>query len=293
MKNVEMTYQYITTAVDERGVAQLTLNRPEVHNAFDDIMIGELIQALDAFAANNQVRVLLLRSNGKNFSAGADLGWMRSMAQKNYADNLLDAGELAKLMQKLDNFPAPTITLVQGAAFGGAVGLAACCDIAIASDKASFCLSEVKIGLMPAVISPYVVRAIGERASRRYFLTAERFFAAEALQLGLLHQVVSDDELQQAGDAMVQTLLANSPAAVKAAKSLIFTVANQPTTQALIDETSRRIAAIRVSEEGQEGLSAFLQKRTPAWQLSLKPNSPAAATTPKEPIAPTSSEGQA
>jgi methylglutaconyl-CoA hydratase len=293
MKNVEMTYQYISTAVDERGVAQLTLNRPEVHNAFDDIMIGELIQALDAFAANNQVRVLLLRSNGKNFSAGADLGWMRSMAQKNYADNLLDAGELAKLMQKLDNFPAPTITLVQGAAFGGAVGLAACCDIAIASDKASFCLSEVKIGLMPAVISPYVVRAIGERASRRYFLTAERFFAAEALQLGLLHQVVSDDELQQAGDAMVQTLLANSPAAVKAAKSLIFTVANQPTTQALIDETSRRIAAIRVSEEGQEGLSAFLQKRTPAWQLSLKPNSPAAATTPKEPIAPTSSEGQA
>ncbi|MBU2179308.1 MAG: hypothetical protein KJ930_07705, partial [Gammaproteobacteria bacterium] len=165
--------------------------------------------------------------------------------------------------------------------------------IAIASDKASFCLSEVKIGLMPAVISPYVVRAIGERASRRYFLTAERFFAAEALQLGLLHQVVSDDELQQAGDAMVQTLLANSPAAVKAAKSLIFTVANQPTTQALIDETSRRIAAIRVSEEGQEGLSAFLQKRTPAWQLSLEPNSPAAATAPKEPIAPTSSEGQA
>jgi methylglutaconyl-CoA hydratase len=293
MKNVEMTYQYISTAVDERGVAQLTLNRPEVHNAFDDIMIGELIQALDAFAANNQVRVLLLRSNGKNFSAGADLGWMRSMAQKNYNDNLLDAGELAKLMQKLDNFPAPTITLVQGAAFGGAVGLAACCDIAIASDKASFCLSEVKIGLMPAVISPYVVRAIGERASRRYFLTAERFFAAEALQLGLLHQVVSDDELQQAGDAMVQTLLANSPAAVKAAKSLIFTVANQPTTQALIDETSRRIAAIRVSEEGQEGLSAFLQKRTPAWQLSLEPNSPAAATAPKEPIAPTSSEGQA
>jgi methylglutaconyl-CoA hydratase len=293
MKNVEMTYQYISTAVDERGVAQLTLNRPEVHNAFDDIMIGELIQALDAFAANNQVRVLLLRSNGKNFSAGADLGWMRSMAQKNYADNLLDAGELAKLMQKLDNFPAPTIALVQGAAFGGAVGLAACCDIAIASDKASFFLSEVKIGLMPAVISPYVVRAIGERASRRYFLTAERFFAAEALQLGLLHQVVSDDELQKTGEAMVQTLLANSPAAVKAAKSLIFTVANQPTTQALIDETSRRIAAIRVSEEGQEGLSAFLQKRTPAWQLSLEPNSPAAATAPKEPIAPTSSEGQA
>jgi methylglutaconyl-CoA hydratase len=264
MKN----YQYITTSIDQRGVAQLVLNRPDVHNAFDDCMIGELIQALDAFAVNPQLRVLLLRSNGKNFSAGADLGWMRSMADKNYAENLQDAGELAKLMQKLDTFPAPTLALVQGAAFGGAVGLVACCDIAMASDKASFCLSEVKIGLIPAVISPYVVRAIGERASRRYLLSAERFFAAEALQLGLLHQVVSEDELHGVSDAMVQTLLANSPAAVRAAKALIFTVANQPTTQVLIDETSRRIAAIRVSKEGQEGLSAFLQKRTPAWQLT-------------------------
>lgn len=261
-------FNYISTAIDARGVAQLVLNRPEVHNAFDDNMIQELIQALDLFAANPQVRVLLLRSSGKNFSAGADLGWMRSMADKNYAENLQDAGELARLMQKLDNFPAPTLAIVQGAAFGGAVGLVACCDIAIASDKASFCLSEVKIGLIPAVISPYVVRAIGERASRRYFLTAERFFAAEALHLGLLHQLVSEDELHGVSDAMVQTLLANSPAAVKAAKDLIFTVANQPTTQALIDETSRRIAQIRVSGEGQEGLSAFLQKRTPAWQQS-------------------------
>jgi len=278
------TYQYITTSIDPRGVAQLVLNRPEVHNAFDDIMIGELIQALDTFAAIPQLRVLLLRSLGKNFSAGADLGWMRSMADKNYEENLLDAGELAKLMQKLDNFPAPTIALVQGAAFGGAVGLVACCDIAIASDKASFCLSEVKIGLMPAVISPYVVRA-----SRRYFLTAERFFAAEALHLGLLHQVVSDDELHGVSDAMVQTLLANSPAAVKAAKDLIFTVANQPTTQALIDETSRRIAAIRVSSEGQEGLSAFLQKRTPAWQLAQSDSSAVTSTD----SAATASKGQA
>lgn len=277
------TCQYISTSIDQRGVAQLVLNRPEVHNAFDDIMIGELIQALDAFAANPQLRVLLLRSNGKNFSAGADLGWMRSMADKNYDENLQDAAELAKLMQKLDTFPAPTLALVQGAAFGGAVGLVACCDIAIASDKASFCLSEVKIGLMPAVISPYVVRAIGERASRRYFLTAERFFAADALHFGLLHQVVSEDELHGVSDAMVQTLLANSPAAVKAAKDLIFTVANQPTTPALIDETSRRIAAIRVSVEGQEGLSAFLQKRPPAWlnQDSTVANTGISATVSK------------
>lgn len=274
-------YHYISTSIDQRGVAQLVLNRPEVHNAFDDKMIGELVQALDLLAANPQVRVLLLRSSGKNFSAGADLGWMRSMADKNYDENLQDAGELAKLMQKLDNFPAPTLAIVQGAAFGGAVGLVACCDIAIASDKASFCLSEVKIGLIPAVISPYVVRAIGERASRRYFLTAERFFASEALHLGLLHQVVSEDELHGVSDAMVQTLLANSPAAVKAAKNLIFTVANQPTTQALIDETSRRIAAIRVSSEGQEGLSAFLQKRTPAWQLHPNNTGDDAATDSK------------
>lgn len=283
MTHSEASYQYISATMDERGVAQLVLKRPEVHNAFDDLMIAELIQALDSFAAQPQLRVLLLRSLGKNFSAGADLGWMRSMADKNYDENLQDAAELAKLMQKLDSFPAPTVVLVQGAAFGGAVGLVACCDIAIASDKASFCLSEVKIGLIPAVISPYVVRAIGERASRRYCLTAERFLAAEALQLGLLHQVVSDEELPAVSAAMVQTLLANSPAAVKAAKELIFTVANQPTTPELIDETSRRIAAIRVSAEGQEGLSAFLQKRTPAWlnQDSAPANTGISATESK------------
>ncbi len=262
------TFDYISVNLDERGVAELTLNRPEVHNAFDDRMIAELITALDLLALNPQVRLLLLKSSGKNFSAGADLAWMRSMAEKDYPQNLADAGELARLMQKLDNFPAPTLALVGGAAFGGAVGLVACCDIAIGSDNASFCLSEVKIGLIPAVISPYVVRALGERASRRYFLTAERFSASEALHFGLLHQVVSAEQMADTAAALVQTLLANSPAAVKAAKQLIFTVANQPTTQELIDETSRRIAAIRVSAEGQEGLSAFLQKRAPAWQTA-------------------------
>ncbi len=266
--NMTQTFAYIRVHLDERGVAEITLNRPEVHNAFDDRMIAELITALDSFAANPQVRVLLLQSSGKNFSAGADLGWMRSMAEKDYPQNLADAGELARLMQKLDNFPAPTLALVGGAAFGGAVGLVACCDIAIGSDNASFCLSEVKIGLIPAVISPYVVRALGERASRRYFLTAERFSASDALHFGLLHQVVATELLVDTAQTLVKTLLANSPAAVKAAKQLIFAVANQPTTQELIDETSRRIAAIRVSAEGQEGLSAFLQKRAPAWQIA-------------------------
>lgn len=258
-------YKTITTLLNTAGVAELVLNRAEVHNAFDDGMIVELIDALKTLAANPAVRVLLLKSKGKNFSAGADLNWMRSMAEKNYQQNLEDAGQLAELMRKLDTFPAPTIALVQGAAFGGALGLVSCCDIAIAEQGASFCLSEVKIGLIPAVISPYVMRAIGERASRRYFLTAERFDAATALNLGLVHQLVDAGGLEAAAEHFVSILLNNSPAALRCAKELMAAVQNQPINQQLIDSTSARIAAIRVSAEGQEGLTAFLQKRTPAW----------------------------
>jgi methylglutaconyl-CoA hydratase len=258
-------YKTITTSLNSAGVAELVLNRAEVHNAFDDCMIGELIDALKSLAANSAVRVLLLKSNGKNFSAGADLNWMRSMAEKNYQQNLEDAGQLAELMRQLDCFPAPTIALVQGAAFGGALGLVSCCDIAIAEQGASFCLSEVKIGLIPAVISPYVMRAIGERASRRYFLTAERFDAATALNLGLVHQLVDAGGLSDAAEHFVGILLNNSPAALRSAKELMAAVHNLPINQLLIDSTSERIAAIRVSAEGQEGLNAFLQKRTPAW----------------------------
>lgn len=258
-------YKTITTSLTTSGVAELVLNRAEVHNAFDDSMISELISALKSLAANPAVRVLLLKSNGKNFSAGADLNWMRSMAEKNYQQNLEDAGQLAELMRQLDCFPAPTIALVQGAAFGGALGLVSCCDIAIAEQGASFCLSEVKIGLIPAVISPYVMRAIGERASRRYFLTAERFDATTALNLGLVHQLVEAGGLHGAAEHFVGTLLNNSPAALRSAKELMAVVHNQPINQQLIDSTSARIASIRVSNEGQEGLNAFLQKRTPAW----------------------------
>jgi methylglutaconyl-CoA hydratase len=258
-------YTTITTSVNSSGVAELVLNRAEVHNAFDDSMIAELIDALKSLAANPAVRVLLLKSTGKNFSAGADLNWMRSMAEKNYQQNLADAGQLAELMRQLDCFPAPTIALVQGAAFGGALGLVSCCDIALAEQGASFCLSEVKIGLIPAVISPYVMRAIGERASRRYFLTAERFDAATALNLGLVHQLVDAGGLDAAAEYFVGILLNNSPAALRSAKELMAAVHNQPIDQQLINSTSERIAAIRVSNEGQEGLNAFLQKRTPAW----------------------------
>lgn len=264
-----ITTEFLQYGAESAFVGVLRLNRPELHNAFGDLMIAELIQALDALAAMPGLRVLLLGSTGKNFSAGADLNWMRAMAQKDYQQNLTDAGALALLMQKLNSFPLPVIALVQGAAFGGAVGLVACCDMAIATPKASFCLSEVKIGLIPAVISPYVVRAIGERASRRYFTTAERFDAQTALQLGLVSEISDNEEavsLRSKAQPLIDAIIANSPQAVVAAKALVAYVADAPLEADTITETSRRIAAIRVSPEGQEGLTAFLDKRTPAWQ---------------------------
>ncbi|AVJ55638.1 gamma-carboxygeranoyl-CoA hydratase [Idiomarina sp. OT37-5b] len=256
--------QYTDYQVDERGVARLTLNRPDVHNAFDDVMIGELIAALTQAADDDNVRVLVLQSEGKNFSAGADLNWMRSMADKDYQQNIDDAGELSLLMQRLDELPKPTIALVQGAAFGGAVGLAACCDMVLAQPKTSFCLSEVKIGLIPAVISPYVVKAIGERQARRYMLTAERFFADDALQLGLVHRIV--DDFEGALDEWLEALLNNSPQALGACKQLIANVGSRPVDDRVRRHTIEAIAEIRVSAEGQEGLSAFLQKRPAAWR---------------------------
>ncbi|WP_028303772.1 enoyl-CoA hydratase/isomerase family protein [Oceanospirillum maris] len=261
-----MTDQQVLCEISDQGVASVILNRPEVHNAFDDKLIAEILTILDSLNANDAVRVVILRSNGKSFSAGADLGWMKRMAQYSLEDNFNDAGELARLMHTLNNLNKPTIAMVQGAAYGGAVGLAACCDICIASEKARFCLSEVKIGLSPAVISPFVVAAIGERAARRYFLTAEVFDGAEAVQLGLAHQMVSHDELENAVSEMTQKLLANSPQSVRRSKELIARVAKGPIDQEMIEYTQRLIAEIRVSEEGQEGLSAFFEKRAPGWR---------------------------
>jgi methylglutaconyl-CoA hydratase len=258
-----MNFQYIS--LEQQGnVATLTLNRPEVHNAFDDVMIAELLSALEQVSNDANARLLVLRSNGRNFSAGADLAWMRSMAAKNYDENIADASELARLMQNLDELSKPTLCLVQGAAFGGAVGLAACCDIVVAEAQASFCLSEVKIGLIPAVISPYVMRAIGSRQARRYMLTAERFNAYTAKHLGLVHEIV--DDLDTAVTEFASTLCANSPAAVRAAKQLIADLDQQPLDDQAQRLTIERIAAIRVSAEGQEGLSAFLEKRSPNWK---------------------------
>ena len=256
--------EYTDFSIDQRGVAWLTLNRPEVHNAFDDKMIAELVSALSEVEHSAQARVLVLRSNGKNFSAGADLNWMRSMADKDYQENVDDAAGLDRLMSQLDLLSKPTIALVQGAAFGGAVGLAACCDIVLAQPKTSFCLSEVKIGLIPAVISPYVVRVMGERQARRYMLTAERFFADKALQASLVTEIV--DDFDDALPGLLDALLNNSPQALQSCKRLIRGVAHQPTDQQVRQFTIEEIAKIRVSDEGQEGLSAFLEKRAPQWQ---------------------------
>ncbi len=251
---------------DPRGVATLWLNRPEKNNAFNAEMIRELILALDQIQADKDLRFLLLRGRGKHFSAGADLAWMQHSATLDYNANLADSRELAELMHNLYQLKIPSLAVVQGAAFGGALGLIACCDMAIGATDAQLSLSEVRIGLAPAVISPFVVQAIGERAARRYALTAERFSGERAQQLGLLAECYPAEELEQAAAAWADNLLLNSPQAMQASKSLLREVGSGVLTPALRRYTENAIARIRVSPEGQEGLRAFLDKRKPAWQ---------------------------
>lgn len=255
----------VITEIDSLGVARITLNNPDKHNAFDDQIIGQLTEAFVAIASNSDVRVMVLGSEGKSFSAGADLEWMKRMASYSYHENLRDASALALMLKTLNQMPQPTIARVQGAAFGGAVGLVSCCDMAIAATNASFSLSEVKIGLVPATISPYVIAAIGERWARRYFLTAERFDAQRAMQIGLVNEAVNAEQLDQQINSLIEALLVNGPEAVMAAKQLVFDVSGKPIDQNLIDHSCEVIAAIRVSEQGQEGLNAFLEKRKPHW----------------------------
>ena len=261
--NEQVLYQ-----LDQQGVATVTLNTPEKHNAFNDTMIAALTGIFTNIAANDDIRIVILKSNGKSFSAGADLAWMRRMIDYSYQENLVDANALAKMLKTLNFLPQTSIAQIQGAAFGGAVGLACCCDIVIASNNASFCLSEVKLGLIPATISPYVVSVIGLKAARRYFQSAERFSASKAQQLGLIDEVVELSELANSVKNISEIILKNAPHAVKEAKSLAFDAANQNLDEALIAKTCQRIAAIRVSEEGQEGLNSFFEKRLPAWQTS-------------------------
>jgi len=254
-------------AKNERGVVTLTLNRPSVHNAFGDELIQQMISALEQANDDDDVRLLVITGNGKSFSAGADLNWMRKMAAASAEENEQDALRLAQMLRRLNYHSRPTIARINGSAFGGGLGLAACCDIAIATDQAQFALTEVRLGLVPATISPYVFRRIGETQARRYFLTAERFSAEKALQLGLVHEVVEEDQLDQAVDRQVSHILAAGPLAVRHSKKLVFHAANTDvTSQRQIDQDNARlIARLRVSVEGQEGLTAFLEKRTPSW----------------------------
>lgn len=279
--NIKSPSEKVLFSVDDFGIATVTLNNAEKHNAFDDSIIAALDYLFNAIAQCDDINVMVLASSGKSFSAGADLGWMKRMASYSYNENLADANALAQMLKSLNFLPQPTIAKVQGAAFGGAVGLASCCDIVLASNKASFCLSEVKLGLIPATISPYVVNAIGQKASRRYFQTAERFFADKAQQLGLVDEIYSLDELDSAVSKMVTTLLANGPLAVRQAKQLALDVAYQDIDEALIKNTSERIAAIRVSTEGQEGLTAFFEKRQPTWQATSKSSAKPTTSTNK------------
>lgn len=261
-----MTAQTILTHVSERGIATLTMNRPELHNAFNEGLVAGLTASLRQAEADPAVRLVMLAASGKSFSAGADLNDMRRMADNTREQNLADAKGIAELMRTLNSLAKPTMALVQGAAYGGGVGLTACCDIAIATARVSFCVSEVKLGLIPAVISPYVIAAIGPRAARRYFLSAEVISAAEAHRIGLVHEVVADDqELAAAAERVSSQLLKNGPGAMVAAKKLIATVSGRPVDEGLIAETAGLMADRRASTECRDGLSAFLEKRPPVW----------------------------
>jgi methylglutaconyl-CoA hydratase len=247
------------------GVVRVTLNRPDLHNAFDDRLIAELTQALSRLGEDEGVRALVLTGAGKSFSAGADLNWMRRMAGYSDEENLADASALARLMQTLNELPKPTVARVNGAALGGGTGLVACCDIAIASDKASFGTTEARLGIIPAVIGPYVIAAIGPRQARRLMLTGERIPAMEAARIGLVHEVVPAEGLDAAVEVVLESLLKCGPNAIAAAKGLVRDLTGRPITAEIVDDTAQRIARLRATAEAREGIAAFLEKRRPAW----------------------------
>ena len=257
---------YKSLLVDiEQHVATVTLNRPEIRNAFNDEMIAELTHAFKTLGNDEQVRVIVLAAAGKAFCAGADLNWMRAMADYSYEENLADADKLAQMLKTIYECPKPTIAAVQGDVYAGGMGLVAVCDVAIAVRIANFCLSEVRLGLAPATISPYVIKALGARASQRYFLSAEVFDAKKARQLGFVHERVSEESLDDAVAAFCDKVVKNSPDAVKTCKRLLHEVTGAPITDELIAATVKGIADIRSSEQGKEGVQAFLQKRKPDW----------------------------
>ena len=252
-------------------VATVTLNRPEVRNAFNEALIAEITQTFSDLGQRYDVRCIVLAANGPAFCAGADLNWMRSMADYTRDQNLADAARLAAMMQTVYECPKPTIAKIQGDVYAGGTGLVAVCDMAVCVDTANFCLSEVKLGLVPSTISPYVIRAMGARAAHRYFLTAERFIAAEALRIGFVHEVVPAEQLDAKVAELAAALCNAGPGAVKLCKTLVQDVAGQAITPELVRMTVASIADVRVSPEGREGVQSFLQKRKPNWLLASSP----------------------
>jgi len=258
-------FQSIITEVDE-AIGILTLNKADRHNAFDEVLVSELTTGLLELEADPRVRVVVLSSTGKSFCAGADLNWMKRSAGSTSQENLRDARNLARLLTTLNALSKPTIARVQGPAYGSGVGLIAACDIAVATYDALFALTEVKLGILPAVVSPYVLAAVGERYCRRYMLSAERFSAAEAYRIGFLHEIVPDEEqLDEAIGEIIDSLLKNGPSAQAECKALIRVIAGQPIDESTVEETAQRITRVRSSPEGKEGLMAFLEKRKPNW----------------------------
>lgn len=259
-----MDYQTLTIAITDK-VATVTLNRPELRNAFNEQAIAELALAFDELGRNELVRAVVLAANGPAFCAGADLNWMKKMAGYSHDENQADALRLADMLRTIYLCPKPTVAKVQGDCYAGGMGLVAACDIVVAAEGVNFCLSEVKLGLIPATISPYVIKAMGEQAARRYFITAERFDAAAAQRMGFAHEVVTMEALDTTVAGIVKALVSNSPHAVAQAKTLVREIVGQPVSDALLDDTARRIAEIRASSEGREGVSSFLEKRKPSW----------------------------
>ena len=251
-----------------KHVAEVWLNRPDVRNAFNDAVITELTVAFKTLGQDNDLRAIVLGAHGKAFCAGADLNWMRAMSGYSWDENYADAQKLADMLWTLDQCPVPIVGRVQGDCYAGGMGLASVCDVLIASDNVTFCLSEARLGLLPGTISPYVVRALGAQAAKRYMVTAERFSAAQAQAMGMVHELCTLETLDTKVADMVATLCGNGPQALRACKRLVQDVTDQPINEALRSETARRIADIRASEEGKEGLQSFLQKRPAQWTLS-------------------------
>jgi methylglutaconyl-CoA hydratase len=255
-----------TLSIERHGaVARVFLNRPEVRNAFNDGVIAELTAAFRTLGEDASLRAIVLGGHGKAFCAGADLAWMRAMADYTWEQNRADAQALADMLWAIYSCPLPVVGRIHGDCYAGGVGLAAVCDVLVAAEGVNFCLSEAKLGLLPATIGPYVVKALGEQAARRYIVTAERFDAAAAQRLGFVHEVAAPGALDAKVDEIVGAIVANGPAAVKACKRLVQDLAGQPITDALRADTARRIADIRASAEGKEGVQSFLNKRKPSW----------------------------